>query len=97
MCSHIFTGKLENQQGVGIYVDDSHVTHGILFPGVNVFKDETHEVSIFQHKIAEYLNPESELSIKDKESLKPVFKAILEELIWVIQKREMAQDLKEEV
>ncbi|KYK89421.1 hypothetical protein SA269_11605, partial [Aggregatibacter actinomycetemcomitans serotype d str. SA269] len=39
----------------------------------------------------------SELSIKDKESLKPVFKAILEELIWVIQKREMAQDLKEEV
>ncbi|WP_228414598.1 hypothetical protein [Aggregatibacter actinomycetemcomitans] len=80
MCSHIFTGKLENQQGVGIYVDDSHVTHGILFPGVNVFKDETHEVSIFQHKIAEYLNPESELSIKDKESLKPVFKAILEEL-----------------
>ncbi|WP_257824267.1 glycoside hydrolase family 19 [Aggregatibacter actinomycetemcomitans] len=81
----------------GIYVDDSHVTHGILFPGVNVFKDETHEVSIFQHKIAEYLNPESELSIKDKESLKPVFKAILEELIWVIQKREMAQDLKEEV
>ncbi|WP_262401277.1 N-acetylmuramidase domain-containing protein [Aggregatibacter actinomycetemcomitans] len=72
--------QVENQQGVGIYVDDSHVTHGILFPGVNVFKDETHEVSIFQHKIAEYLNPESELSIKDKETLKPVFKAILEEL-----------------
>ncbi|MBN6067222.1 hypothetical protein HYE54_00045, partial [Aggregatibacter actinomycetemcomitans] len=46
---------LQNNSDNGIYVDDSHITHGILFPGVNVFKDETHEVSIFQHKIAEYL------------------------------------------
>ncbi|MBN6062758.1 glycoside hydrolase family 19, partial [Aggregatibacter actinomycetemcomitans] len=63
-----------------MYVGDSHITHGILFPGVNVFEDQSGEVSIFQHKIAAYLNPESELSIKDKETLKPVFKAILEEL-----------------
>ncbi|TYA44158.1 glycoside hydrolase family 19, partial [Aggregatibacter actinomycetemcomitans] len=31
---------LQNNSDNGIYVDDSHVTHGILFPGVNVFKDE---------------------------------------------------------
>ncbi|KOE69115.1 hypothetical protein D18P1_0310330, partial [Aggregatibacter actinomycetemcomitans serotype f str. D18P1] len=50
---------LQNNSDNGIYVDDSHVTHGILFPGVNVFKDETHEVSIFKEKIAVRADPES--------------------------------------
>ncbi|TYB29320.1 hypothetical protein FXB78_05225 [Aggregatibacter actinomycetemcomitans] len=71
---------MENQQGVGIYVDDSHVTHGILFPGVNVFKDEAHEVSIFKEKIAVRADPESRATAEEKDRLGPVFKKIWQEL-----------------
>ncbi|WP_241013620.1 glycoside hydrolase family 19 protein, partial [Aggregatibacter actinomycetemcomitans] len=72
--------QVENQQGVGIYVDDSHVTHGILFPGVNVFKDETHEVSIFKEKIAVCADPESRATAEEKDRLGAVFKEIWQEL-----------------
>ncbi|WP_262404654.1 hypothetical protein [Aggregatibacter actinomycetemcomitans] len=72
--------QVENQQGVGIYVDDSHVTHGILFPGVNVFKDEAHEVSIFKEKIAVRADPESRATAEEKDRLGPVFKKIWQEL-----------------
>ncbi|WP_244149471.1 hypothetical protein [Rodentibacter genomosp. 2] len=72
--------QVENGQDVGIYVDDSHLTHGILFPGMNIFQDQTDEISIFKHKIAEYLDPESHYSMGEKEKLAPVFKSILDEL-----------------
>ncbi|WP_257814474.1 type IV secretion protein Rhs [Aggregatibacter actinomycetemcomitans] len=61
-------------------MDDSHVTHGILFPGVNVFKDEAHEVSIFKEKIAVRADPESRATAEEKDRLGPVFKEIWQEL-----------------
>ncbi|ANU83024.1 type IV secretion protein Rhs [Aggregatibacter actinomycetemcomitans] len=61
-------------------MDDSHVTHGILFPGVNVFKDEAHEVSIFKEKIAVRADPESRATAEEKDRLGAVFKEIWQEL-----------------
>ncbi|WP_318256514.1 glycoside hydrolase family 19, partial [Rodentibacter caecimuris] len=72
--------QIQRDKDSGIYVDDSHLTHGVLFPGVNVFEDNVGEISIFKYKIAEYLNPKSQFSMKDKEALCAVFKEILEEL-----------------
>ncbi|WP_208604939.1 type IV secretion protein Rhs [Rodentibacter genomosp. 2] len=65
---------------LGIYVDDSYLTHGLLFPGVNSYQDQTDEISIFKYKIADYLDPESPHSMEEKETLAPVFKDILKEL-----------------
>ncbi|WP_244298085.1 hypothetical protein [Actinobacillus vicugnae] len=64
----------------GIYVDDSHVTHGILFPGVNVFHQQSDKLSLFKNGLHEYLNPASGLTIQQKEELDPLFKAIMDEL-----------------
>ncbi|OBY53142.1 type IV secretion protein Rhs, partial [Aggregatibacter aphrophilus] len=63
-----------------MYVDDSHLTHGLLFPGVNVFKDEAHEVSIFKEKIATCAEPEGTATPEEKDRLGPVFKEIWQEL-----------------
>ena len=71
---------LENNNDGGIYVDDSHLTHGLLFPGVNVFKDEAHEVSIFKEKIATCADPEGTATPEEKDRLGPVFKEIWQEL-----------------
>ncbi|SSZ30908.1 Uncharacterised protein [Aggregatibacter aphrophilus] len=71
---------LENNNDGGIYVDDSHLTHGLLFPGVNVFKDEAHEVSIFKEKIATCAEPEGTATPEEKDRLGPVFKEIWQEL-----------------
>jgi len=71
---------LENNNDGGIYVDDSHLTHGLLFPGVNVFKDEVHEVSIFKEKIATCADPEGTATPEEKDRLGPVFKEIWQEL-----------------
>ncbi|WP_237184414.1 hypothetical protein [Rodentibacter caecimuris] len=64
----------------GIYVDDSHLSHGLLFPGVNSYQDQTDEISLFKYKIADYLDPKSPHSMEEKETLAPVFKDILKEL-----------------
>ncbi len=60
---------------VGIYVDDSHLTHGITFPGVNIFHQEYNSLCLFKHKLHDYLNPNSGLTIEEKNQLDPMFKA----------------------
>ncbi|WP_243647944.1 hypothetical protein [Cricetibacter osteomyelitidis] len=64
----------------GIYVDNSHVTHGILFPGVNIFKQQSDGLCIFKNGLHENLNPASDLTAKQKDELTPLFKAIMDEL-----------------
>ena len=66
--------------GTGIYVDDSHITHGILFPGVDVFDQETNGIDIFKQGIAEFLDPKSHLNLEEKNKLSPLFEEILDEL-----------------
>ncbi|WP_236759973.1 hypothetical protein [Aggregatibacter actinomycetemcomitans] len=91
---------LQNNSDNGIYVDDSHVTHGILFPGVNVFKDETHEVSIFKEKIAVRADPESRATAEEKDRLGAVFKEIWQELYagrMAVAENRVKQDLRRAV
>ncbi|WP_386695558.1 glycoside hydrolase family 19 protein [Lonepinella sp. MS14435] len=64
---------------VGIYVDDSHLTQGITFPGMNVFTTQSNGVDIFDQTLCHYLNPD-EKDLESKERLNPLFKAIMEEL-----------------
>ncbi len=64
---------------VGIYVDDSHLTQGITFPGMNVFTTQSNGVDIFDQTLCHYLNPD-EKDLESKEKLNPLFKAIMEEL-----------------
>ncbi|WP_244151925.1 glycoside hydrolase family 19 protein [Rodentibacter myodis] len=70
----------QNNKDSGIYVDDSHVTHGILFPGVNVFTQAGKGLCIFKHPLHQTIDPESELTIEQKNELDPMFKAIMTEL-----------------
>ena len=64
----------------GIYVDDSHVTHGITFPGINVFGQASNSLCLFDAALHDYLNPNSGLTIEEKNKLDPLFKAIMDEL-----------------
>ncbi len=64
---------------VGIYVDDSHLTQDIIFPGMNVFTTQSNGVDIFDQTLCHYLNPDEE-DLESKERLNPLFKAIMEEL-----------------
>ncbi|WP_233127131.1 glycoside hydrolase family 19 [Rodentibacter sp. Ppn85] len=64
----------------GIYVDDRHVTHGVLFPGVNVFTQSGSGLCIFKNPLHQTIDPESELTIEQKNELDPMFKAIMAEL-----------------
>ncbi|TCP88649.1 hypothetical protein EDC44_1532 [Cricetibacter osteomyelitidis] len=66
--------------GVGIYVDDSHVTHGILFKGVDVFDQQTDGISIFKNGIHQNIDPNSTLEQTEKEKLSPLFEEVLKEL-----------------
>ncbi|WP_425292571.1 glycoside hydrolase family 19 protein, partial [Actinobacillus vicugnae] len=68
------------KSGVGIYVDDSHVTHGILFKGVDVFDQQTDGISIFKNGIHQNLDPDSPLEQTEKEKLSPLFEKVLGEL-----------------
>ncbi|WP_244152001.1 glycoside hydrolase family 19 protein [Rodentibacter myodis] len=70
----------QNNKDSGIYVDDSHVTHGVLFPGVNVFTQAGNGLCIFKHPLHRAIDPESELTIEQKNELDPMFKAIMTEL-----------------
>ncbi|WP_256856108.1 glycoside hydrolase family 19 [Rodentibacter ratti] len=72
-------GKAKNNKS-GIYVDDSHLTHGILFPGVNVYKEQSNTLSIFKMPLDEYLDPNNGKSLEEKNQLDDVFKAIMQEL-----------------
>ena len=71
---------LENNKDGGIYVDDSHLTHGLLFPGVNVFNQAENGLCIFKHGLHQYIDPKSDLTIEQKNELDPMFKSIMDEL-----------------
>ncbi|WP_318256516.1 hypothetical protein [Rodentibacter caecimuris] len=70
----------QNNKDSGIYVDDSHVTHGVLFPGVNVFTQAGNGLCIFKPPLHQSIDPQSELTIEQKNELDPMFKAIMTEL-----------------
>ncbi|WP_244149478.1 glycoside hydrolase family 19 protein [Rodentibacter genomosp. 2] len=70
----------QSNKDSGIYVDDSHVTHGVLFPGVNVFTQAGNGLCIFKHPLHQIIDPKSELTIEQKNQLDPMFKAIMTEL-----------------
>ncbi|WGE43115.1 glycoside hydrolase, family 19 [Actinobacillus equuli subsp. haemolyticus] len=63
-----------------IYVDDTHLTHDVLFPGVNVFNQTSNSLCIFKAELHEWCDPNSELSQVEKDQLDPMFSAILAEL-----------------
>ncbi|WGE53814.1 hypothetical protein [Actinobacillus equuli] len=63
-----------------IYVDDTHLTHGILLPGVNVFSQTSNSLCIFKAELHAWCDPNSELSQVEKDRLDPMFSAILAEL-----------------
>ncbi|MDG2952948.1 hypothetical protein [Exercitatus varius] len=67
------------KSGAGIYVDDSHLTHGITFPGMNVFTAQSNGIDIFEHTLCHYLNPD-EKDLESKEKLNPLFKSVMDEL-----------------
>ena len=71
---------LENNNDGGIYVDDSHLTHGLLFPGVNVFNQTENGLCIFKHGLHQHIDPKSDLTIEQKNELDPMFKSIMDEL-----------------
>ena len=45
---YLYSLPQKNKDG-GIYVDSSHLTHGLLFPGVNVFSQASNGLCIFKH------------------------------------------------
>ncbi|WGE59470.1 glycoside hydrolase, family 19 [Actinobacillus equuli] len=63
-----------------IYVDDTHLTHGVLFPGVNVFSQVSNSLCIFKAELHEWCDPNSQLEQVEKDRLDPMFSAILAEL-----------------
>ena len=67
------------QEG-GIYVDEHHLTHGLLFPGVNIFNQSGNGLCIFKHPLHQNIDPKSDLTIEQKNELDPMFKSIMDEL-----------------
>ena len=76
---YLYSLVQKNKEG-GIYVDDSHLTHGLLFPGVNVFSQAGNGLCIFKHGLHQHIDPKSDLTIEQKNELDPVFKSIMNEL-----------------
>ena len=76
---YLYSLVQKNKDG-GIYVDDSHLTHGLLFPGVNVFNQTENGLCIFKHGLHQYIDPKSDLTIEQKNELDPMFKSIMDEL-----------------
>ena len=76
---YLYSLVQKNKDG-GIYVDDSHLTHGLLFPGVNVFNQAENGLCIFKHGLHQYIDPKSDLTIEQKNELDPMFKSIMDEL-----------------
>ena len=76
---YLYSLVQKNKDG-GIYVDSSHLTHGLLFPGVNVFNQTENGLCIFKHGLHQYIDPKSDLTIEQKNELDPMFKSIMDEL-----------------
>ena len=76
---YLYSFVQKNKDG-GIYVDDSHLTHGLLFPGVNVFNQTENGLCIFKHGLHQHIDPKSDLTIEQKNELDPMFKSIMDEL-----------------
>ena len=76
---YLYSLPQKNKEG-GIYVDSSHLTHGLLFPGVNVFSQAGNGLCIFKHGLHQNIDPKSNLSVEQKNELDPVFKSIMNEL-----------------
>ena len=58
----------------------SHLTHGLLFPGVNIFNQSGNGLCIFKHPLHQNIDPKSDLTTEQKNELDPVFKSIMNEL-----------------
>lgn len=76
---YLYSLPQKNKEG-GIYVDSSHLTHGLLFPGVNVFSQAGNGLCIFKHGLHQNIDSKSNLSVEQKNELDPVFKSIMNEL-----------------
>ena len=76
---YLYSLPHKNKEG-GIYVDSSHLTHGLLFPGVNIFNQSGNGLCIFKHPLHQNIDPKSDLTTEQKNELAPVFKSILNEL-----------------
>ena len=76
---YLYSLPHKNQEG-GIYVDKRHLTHGLLFPGVNIFNQSGNGLCIFKHPLHQNIDPQSDLTIEQKNELDPMFKSIMDEL-----------------
>ena len=76
---YLYSLSQKNKEG-GIYVDSSHLTHGLLFPGVNIFNQSGNGLCIFKHPLHQNIDPKSDLTTEQKNELDPVFKSIMNEL-----------------
>ena len=76
---YLYSLPQKNKEG-GIYVDSSHLTHGLLFPGVNIFNQSGNGLCIFKHPLHQNIDPKSDLTTEQKNELDPVFKSIMNEL-----------------
>ena len=76
---YLYSLPHKHQEG-GIYVDERHLTHGLLFPGVNIFNQSGNGLCIFKHPLHQNIDPQSDLTIEQKNELDPMFKSIMDEL-----------------
>ena len=76
---YLYSLPHKNKEG-GIYVDSSHLTHGLLFPGVNIFNQSGNGLCIFKHPLHQNIDPKGDLTTEQKNELDPVFKSIMNEL-----------------
>ena len=76
---YLYSLPHKHQEG-GIYVDSSHLTHGLLFPGVNIFNQSGNGLCIFKHPLHQNIDPKSDLTTEQKNELDPMFKLIMDEL-----------------
>ena len=76
---YLYSLPHKNKEG-GIYVDSSHLTHGLLFPGVNIFNQSGNGLCIFKHPLHKNIDPKSDLTTEQKNELDPMFKSIMDEL-----------------
>ena len=76
---YLYSLPQKNKEG-GIYVDESHLTHGLLFPGVNIFNQSGNGLCIFKHPLHQNIDPKSDLTIEQKNELDPMFKSMMDEL-----------------
>ena len=76
---YLYSLPQKNKEG-GIYVDSSHLTYGLLFPGVNIFNQSGNGLCIFKHPLHQNIDPKSDLTTEQKNELDPMFKLIMDEL-----------------